>query len=343
MSLANVFVSKRGLVLSALLVCAVIFELADCEKDVHKQRSTTAKTKPKLVKSPNKRPKAQNKARTQAVLTQVLKKGKFKKVGETLSVLTGDTLELRCRGKRVQWRVPTYLQEDHDGRLKTVQQERYGVLRVVNSTGADTGEYACYPLYCEDADCRREYDKAARVFVFFPDPQDLFVPSSDHYEVIQLRTNWPTLLPCQVTSPEAKVTLHREFPPAEVAVDGTDISFNVMKGFTIHRPRPHHAGAMYCVASLGGLRQSSTKYMLIYVHYPMAPPAPVIQASAGSVAIGREPARQLLCGGGAGCGGGVQLGIPRTVDWEAFVHTREHQSSGRRTSSPEVPVCAPGG
>lgn len=84
--------------------------------------------------------------------------------------------------------------------------------------------------------------------------------------MIQLRTNWPTVLPCQVTSPEAKVTLHREFPPAEMAVDGTDISFNVMKGFTIHRPQLHHAGALYCVASLGGLRQSSTKYMLIYVH-----------------------------------------------------------------------------
>lgn len=84
--------------------------------------------------------------------------------------------------------------------------------------------------------------------------------------MIQLRTNWPTVLPCQVTSPEAKVTLHREFPPAEVAVDGTDISFDVMKGFTIHRPRPHHAGALYCEASLGGLRQSSTKYMLIYIH-----------------------------------------------------------------------------
>lgn len=84
--------------------------------------------------------------------------------------------------------------------------------------------------------------------------------------MVQLRTNWPTVLPCQVTSPEAKVTLHREFPPAEMAVDGTDISFNVMKGFTIHRPQLHHAGALYCVASLGGLRQSSTKYMLIYVH-----------------------------------------------------------------------------
>lgn len=51
---------------------------------------------------------------------------------------------------------------------RIVQQERYGVLRVVNGTGADTGEYACYPLYCEDTDCRREYDKAAKVFVFFP-------------------------------------------------------------------------------------------------------------------------------------------------------------------------------
>lgn len=28
---------------------------------------------------------------------------------------------------------------------------------------------------------------------------------------------------------------------------------------------------------------------------------------------GTEPACQLLCGGGAGCGGGVHLGIPRTV------------------------------
>lgn len=51
---------------------------------------------------------------------------------------------------------------------RTVQQERYGVLKVANSTGADTGEYTCYPLYCEDTDCRREYDKATKVFVFFP-------------------------------------------------------------------------------------------------------------------------------------------------------------------------------
>lgn len=54
-------------------------------------------------------------------------------------------------------------------RLRSVaQHERYGVLTLVNSTGADTGEYTCYPMYCEDTDCRKEYDKAVKVFVFFP-------------------------------------------------------------------------------------------------------------------------------------------------------------------------------
>lgn len=156
-----------------------------------------------------------------------------------------------------------------------------------------------------------------------PDPRELFVPSSNHYEMIQLRRNWPAVLPCQVTSPEAKVTLHREFPPGEVSVDGTEISFNNRKGFTIHRPQLHHAGVMQCVAMLGNLRQSSTKYILIYVNCehrwwvhvimslngaeicsdvklklwedfyflsqpldPIAPPAPVIKASSSSVTVG---------------------------------------------------------
>lgn len=51
---------------------------------------------------------------------------------------------------------------------RIVQHERYGVLTLVNTTGADTGEYTCYPMYCEDTDCRKEYDKAINVFVFFP-------------------------------------------------------------------------------------------------------------------------------------------------------------------------------
>ncbi|KAJ4946147.1 hypothetical protein JOQ06_023817 [Pogonophryne albipinna] len=299
MPLENLFGSKGRMVLSALLVCAVILELAYCQEEAQQQKINPGrKPKPsitKLGRSTNKspravtaKPKIKTTAPAQTFLTQVLNRGKFKKVVDSISVQSGDTLELRCRGKPVQWSVPKYLEEDDEGRLSMVQQERYGVLTLVNTTGADTGEFSCYPMYCEDTDCRKEYDKAVKVFVFFPDPQELFVPSADYYEAIQLRTNWPTLLPCQVTSPQAKVTLHREFPPVEVAVDGTEISFNVKRGFTIHRPRPHHAGALFCVASLGNLRQSSTKYMLIYVNYPMAPPAPVIQASSSSVTAGEN-------------------------------------------------------
>lgn len=49
-----------------------------------------------------------------------------------------------------------------------VQHDRYGTLILANATGADTGEYTCYPMYCEDTDCRREYNKAVKVFIFFP-------------------------------------------------------------------------------------------------------------------------------------------------------------------------------
>lgn len=99
----------------------------------------------------------------------------------------------------------------------------------------------------------------------FLDPEELFVPTENYYEVVQLRSHQSVLLPCQVTNPLAQVTLHREFPPEEIPVDGTDISFDVKKGFTIHQPRASLAGSLFCLASLGGMRQISTKYMLIYI------------------------------------------------------------------------------
>ncbi|KAF7702452.1 platelet-derived growth factor receptor-like protein [Silurus meridionalis] len=295
-------------VLSVLLVCTLLLQLAMGQKEpkpagdkklnekvkVKVKKEAEKKNKSTLIKikaTPPTKPPSPTAA--PAYLNRVVGKGKFEKVGKTLSVHAGDTLELRCKGSRVQWDVPAYLQEDDEGRLRMVQHERYSVLILTNSSGADTGEYTCYPLYCEDSECRKEYDKALKVFIFFPDPQELFVPSSDYYEVIHLRSNWPTVLPCQVTTPQAKVTLHREFPPMEVKVDGSEISYDLTRGFTIHRPRAHHAGSLYCMASVGNLRQSSIKYMLIYVNYPAAPPVPAIQASASSVAVGVN--LQLSC------------------------------------------------
>ncbi|KAL2077599.1 hypothetical protein ACEWY4_027103 [Coilia grayii] len=295
---------KWQVMLGVVLLSLILVQFGHCKNEDRDARGA-AEEKPKRkartggkgagkkAKTSTAKPKVPPQAPQGAYLTQVLNKGKFQRVGDSLSVPAGDTLELRCKGNPVQWGVPHYLEEEDAGRLKMVQHERYGTLTVANSTGADTGEYTCYPMYCEDTDCRKEYDKAVKVFIFFPDPQELFVPSSDYYEVIQLRTNWPTILPCQVTNPQAKVTLHREFPPEEVKVDGTEITFDVKRGFTIHRPKPHHAGSLFCVASYGNLRQSSTKYMLIYVNYPAAPPAPVIEASSSSVSVGSN--LQVTC------------------------------------------------
>lgn len=56
-----------------------------------------------------------------SILTQVLGRGHFQKVGDSLSLRAGEPLELRCPGKVVHWRVPVYLEEEGEGRL------RYGV------------------------------------------------------------------------------------------------------------------------------------------------------------------------------------------------------------------------
>uniref|UniRef100_A0A7M4F1X1 Platelet-derived growth factor receptor-like protein n=1 Tax=Crocodylus porosus TaxID=8502 RepID=A0A7M4F1X1_CROPO len=225
-----------------------------------------------------------------SILSQVVARGQFQKVPESLVLRAGDALELRCRGRAVRWRYPAHLQDDEEGRPLSSRVKHYAKfsqLLVVNATAADTGEYSCWSLQCQDSPCQEGEDRTGKTFVFFADPQELFVPTEDYYEVVQLRTNRPTLLPCQVTSPLARVTLHREFPPEEVPVDGRDISYDVRRGFTIHRSRPSYAGSLFCMASLGGVRQISTKYMLVYINCECCPP-PTVRASGTSARAGEN-------------------------------------------------------
>ncbi|EMP24708.1 Platelet-derived growth factor receptor-like protein [Chelonia mydas] len=221
-----------------------------------------------------------------SILTRVVARGRFQKVPDSLTLRAGDTLELRCRGQAVRWRFPAYLEDEDEGRLRIKHFERHSQLLVVNSMAADTGEYSCWSFQCRDSECQDGEDRTGKAFIFFTDPQELFVPTEDYYEVVQLRTNHPTLLPCQVTSPLAKVTLHREFPPEEVAVDGIDISYDMKRGFVIHRPRPSYAGSLFCMASLDGMRQISTKYMLIYIN--SSAPKPMVSTSATTVRTGEN-------------------------------------------------------
>lgn len=62
--------------------------------------------------------------------------------------------------------------------------------------------------------------------LFFPDTEHLFVPlpSEDYYELVQLCSHPPVLLPFQVTNPLAQGTLPQQFPLEEVPVDGMGLT-----------------------------------------------------------------------------------------------------------------------
>ncbi|XP_053318176.1 platelet-derived growth factor receptor-like protein, partial [Spea bombifrons] len=223
-----------------------------------------------------------------SILSQVINRGRYQQVGDTVTVKAGQPLDLRCKGTSVRWNYPYYLQEDDEGRLRIKHFGRYSQLLLMNSTGADTGEYSCGGYQCEGDGCHDGVEKTGKTFVFVTDPQELFVPTEDYYVIVQMRTRQPAVLPCQVTNPLAKVTLHREFPPEQIPIDGAKIAFDIKKGFVIYKPDPSLAGSLYCIAESGNLRQMSTKYMLIYVHYPSSPPKPSIEASRSSVRAGEN-------------------------------------------------------
>ncbi|OCT80005.1 platelet-derived growth factor receptor-like protein [Xenopus laevis] len=274
--------------------------------DKEKASTATDKKGPKktpittAVKSSPKKPKQESRQKikpttstsqvqnTGSILSQVLQRGKYQQVGDSITVKADQTLDLRCKGTSVRWNYPQYLHEDDEGRLKIKHFGKYSQLLLINTTAADTGEFSCGGYQCKTEGCHDGEEKTGKTFVFVTDPQELFVPTEDYYVVIQLRTRQPTLLPCQVTNPQAKVTLHREFPPEQINVDGVKITYDVKKGFIIYQPHPSLAGSLYCIAEWGNLRQMSTKYMLIYVHYPSSLPKPVIAASSSSVRAGEN-------------------------------------------------------
>ena len=97
------------------------------------------------------------------------------------------------------------------------------------------------------------------------DKDSLFVPSAIHFEIVYLRPDKPAVVPCRVTEPRAKVTLHREVPPEEITANGTLVSYDPTRGFVLQHPTPEHQGVFYCKAVSKGTPQISTKYQLLYV------------------------------------------------------------------------------
>lgn len=91
------------------------------------------------------------------------------------------------------------------------------------------------------------------------------MPSPSYFDIVYLNPDRQAVVPCRVTAPAAKVTLHREFPAKEIPANGTDIVYDMKRGFVYLQPHADHQGVVYCKAEAGGKSQISVKYQLLYV------------------------------------------------------------------------------
>ncbi|CAM5108672.1 unnamed protein product [Eretmochelys imbricata] len=248
------------------------------EPGENKIKPANKKMKPKLPKL-KERESSDSSTKSQSIMIQVMDKGRFQKPAATLSLPAGQSIELRCKGNKIGWSYPSYLDTFKDSRLSIKQLDRYGQLILANSTAADSGEYSCWLLLCNGYSCKKDESKTGSTYIFFTDKGELFVPTSSYFEIVYLNPDKPAVIPCRVTIPSAKVTLHREFPAEEIKTDGTNIIYDVKKGFIYQHPTSDHIGVVYCRAESQGAPQISIKYQLLYVEVPSGPPSTTIVAS----------------------------------------------------------------
>ncbi|NXN96333.1 PGFRL protein, partial [Rhinopomastus cyanomelas] len=248
------------------------------EPGENKIKPVNKKAKPKTPKI-KERESGDPSLKSQSILTLVMDKGRFQKLAPTLSLSAGESIELRCKGSNVTWNYPSYLDTFKDSRLSIKQLDRYSQLILTNSTAADTGEYSCWLQLCNDNKCRKDETRTGSTYIFFTDKEELFVPTPSYFEIVYLNPDKPAVIPCRVTTPSAKVTLHREFPAEEIEADGTDVIYDVKKGFVYQHPTSDHKGIVYCKAESEGAPQISIKYHLLYAEVPKGPPSATIAAS----------------------------------------------------------------
>uniref|UniRef100_A0A8C8RHL5 Platelet-derived growth factor receptor-like protein n=1 Tax=Pelusios castaneus TaxID=367368 RepID=A0A8C8RHL5_9SAUR len=258
------------------------------EPGENKIKNANKKMKPKFPKL-KERESSETPTKTQSIMIQVMDKGRFQKPTATLSLPAGQSIELRCKGNKIGWNYPSYLDTFKDSRLSIKQLDRYGQLILANSTAADTGEYSCWLLLCNGYNCKKDESKTGSTYIFFfTDKEELFVPTSSYFEIVYLNPDKPAVVPCRVTIPSAKVTLHREFPAEEIKTDGTNIIYDVKKGFLYQHPTFDHKGVVYCRAESWGAPQISIKYQLLYVEVPSGPPSTTIVASSNKAEGGDD-------------------------------------------------------
>lgn len=220
------------------------------EQGENRIKPTNKKAKPKIPKIKD-RDTADSAPKSQSIMMQAMDNGRFQKPAATVSLMAGQSVELRCKGSKVEWSYPAYLDTFKDSRLTVKQNERYGQLTLVNSTAADTGEFSCWERLCNGYICRRDEARTGSTYIFFTEKGELFVPSPSYFDVVYLNPDRQAVVPCRVTAPSAKVTLHREFPAKEIPANGTDIVYDMKRGFVYLQPHSDHQGVVYCKAEAG--------------------------------------------------------------------------------------------
>ncbi|XP_058145946.1 platelet-derived growth factor receptor-like protein isoform X1 [Dasypus novemcinctus] len=223
-----------------------------------------------------------------SIMVQVVDRGRFQKPDATLSLAAGQSVELRCKGARIGWSYPAYLDTFRDARLSVRHHARYSQLTLVNATAADTGEFSCWWQLCDGYTCRKDEAKTGSTYILFTEKGELFVPSASYFDVVYLNPGREAAVPCRVTVLSAKVTLHREFPAKEIPANGTDVAYDVKRGFVYLHPHADHQGVVYCKAEAGGKAQISIKYQLLYAEVPSSPPSATISASSNKAKRGDD-------------------------------------------------------
>ncbi|XP_010896472.2 platelet-derived growth factor receptor-like protein isoform X2 [Esox lucius] len=280
---------KLRLVLLTLAILWEELQNGACQQVKRRKEAGENRIRPGSKRVKVRYPKVKEKdtvGRGQSILTQVLDKGRFLRLGENVSLTPGKDIELRCKGTNIGWSYPTYLDTFNDSRLSIKQSDKYGQLILTSPSAADTGTYSCWVILCDGSECLKDPDHISSTYIFFTDKDNLFVPSAIYFEIVYLRPDRPSVIPCRVTSPLAKVSLHRVVPPEEMEVDGTLVTYHPTKGFILQKPSPEHQGVFYCMAVTKAPPQISNKYQLLYVEVPSSPPYVTIEASLSSASGG---------------------------------------------------------
>lgn len=275
-------------IIVTLIVLGEVLQNALCQQHKRTKEAGDNRIRPGNKRMKPRVPKGKDResgfsGKSQSIMTRVLDKGRFLKLSGSYISNSGESLELRCKGSQIGWAYPVYLDTFKDSRLSIKQHDKYSQLLLSGTSAADTGEFSCWPLLCDGSECTKDVDKTTTTYIYFTDKEELFVPSTSYFEIVYLRPDRPSIIPCRVTSPAVKVALHMEVPPQEIPVDGDQISFDPKEGFIMHKPGPEHRGVFYCKASLRGTPQMSVKYQLLYVEVPSGPPSVTIEASSSRV------------------------------------------------------------